>query len=112
MKNKIITICLFTVSGIVFAHDHSYTSQEDLNKQVKNYLQSQNLPLPDSGIQIISGKELFASQATKNKDFQMLNEQRKNGYVKADNSRAKELMELHNTATYQYQKFANNYSPT
>lgn len=40
------------IAGSGFAQDKTYTSKEDLNEQINQYLQSQNLPLPNSGIQI------------------------------------------------------------
>lgn len=111
MKHVLVCLLLMTLFKVCLAEDKHYTSSEDLNAQINNYLKSQNLPLSNSGIQIVPAQTLFASPAVKNKDFAMLYEQKKNGYVEEENPRAKELLEFKHIASYQYKKFANALDP-
>ncbi|GGI83967.1 hypothetical protein [Legionella impletisoli] len=109
MKKSNLALLFLMSTSACFAQDKTYTSREDLNEQINQYLNSQNLPLPNSGIQIIPVAELSGSIEDEDKEIKMLKEQKKNGFIKVDNPRAKELMEFRHTASHQIQKNSDNY---
>lgn len=104
VKNMKKTFALLITTVFItpcFAADHHYSSRKELNKAIANYLRSQNLPLPDSGIQIVPASSLSGPSERVRRELSDLEQQNRNGFVRKNNMKAKSLLELPHTIEFQ-----------
>lgn len=92
-------------------------SQEEIRNKDKAYLQKIGINLLDGEVKIISSKTLKAQVKDDfylsriNKYLAMYKEQEKKGYVSESEPRAKELLDFKNSASFQFKKYVNEFSP-
>jgi hypothetical protein len=124
MKKKLflaVISIVFTFSAI--ADTQPTLSREEIDKQNKEILAKKGLYLPDyNEINMVSANKFISKKNMKgsNYDAEMANtvkkylsmnaEQQKNGYVKEDKPRAKELLNLKNTSSFHKKKYKNIFS--
>jgi hypothetical protein len=72
----------------------------------------ENLPKPDSGIQIVSMSEMYGSQTTKAKSLGRIKQQQTKGYVQENEPYAKYLLTIKNHALVEIQQNKTNAEPT
>jgi hypothetical protein len=126
MKTKLILVgisVIFTFN-VIAADTQSVLTKEEINKRSREFLAKAGIDVPDSTeINIVSADKLINNKnikknendahiAKKTQEYLAMNdEQQKNGYVKDNEPRVKELMELKHIATYQQKKYKNVLSP-
>lgn len=125
MNNKLLVVgvsALFSFS--VMASNQPSLTKEELNKRNKEILAKAGIEIPQyNEINIVPASKYINSEnikknandahiAKKMQEYIAMNEeQQKNGYVKNNEPRAKELLDLKNTASYQKKKYKDVISP-
>ncbi|QDQ40240.1 hypothetical protein E3226_007440 [Legionella geestiana] len=110
-------VSLVLVSGSCTALADTTLNREQINQQDRELLQKAGIELLDGEVRIRSAAELLTNTKDEyyksqiEKYLSMRAEQKQNGFVKNPEPRAKELMDFAKSAHYQYQKYANNFSP-
>ncbi len=109
MKYKKIIIGLLLIPSILSAKGAALDEDEKIIERNKQILMSLGLPAPNSGITIIKTKSMKIFPKAMRHDFKENEEQKKNGYIKKEDPRIKELMDFPHTAEFQYKKYADNF---
>jgi hypothetical protein len=118
MKKLLLAGMSALFSFNVMAGTQQALTKEEINKRNKEMLAKAGIELPDSTeVSIVSASKYITSKdsklnesdahmANKMKEYlAMNNEQQKNGYVKENEPRAKELMNLKHVAPYHQKKY-------
>lgn len=114
LKLKISLLAALGLCAIQIAN--ASLSANEVREQNKVYLEKIGIRLLDGDVKIVPAKGLINHSKDEfyNSEVQnflaMHDEQLKNGYVKQDEPRAKELLDFPKTAKYQYQKYQNELS--
>lgn len=123
---------IFLIAGIstlvsfqAMADTHTILSREQIEKQNREYLAKSGINIPNStDISIVSASKYIniknpahnqndVYMAKRMQEYLAMNqEQQKNGYIKDDEPRAKELLDLKNVSAYQQKKYKDVFSPT
>lgn len=115
LRNLFVSLVL--VSGSCTAFADTTLNKEQINQQNRELLQKAGIELLDGEVRIRSAAELLSNTRDEyyksqiEKYLSMRAEQKQNGFVKNPEPRAKELMDFAKSAHYQYQKYANTFSP-
>lgn len=128
MHNKLLLAGIFAIFSFnVLANSQKTLTIKAINKRNQEILAKAGLSIPEyNQINIVPANKYLGSSkmgikqdandahmAKKMQEYlSMNNEQQKNGYVKENEPRAKELMELKHIAPYQKKKFKAVLSPT
>lgn len=110
MKRNVMIMALLPAALALAAQDQT-KSREGQEKENLSMLAALGLPLPGSGIHLISSQAMKGPKEIQSKNSRMFFEQKKNGYVKEETPRAQQLLEFRNTAPYQYKKYEENHEP-
>lgn len=89
----------------------SSCAQADIwENRVKNHLASEGFN-PDGGVTIVSNRQLAVPDTIKQKWKRQQEEQKNKGYYSIETTRAKELMEMHKTVSFEYNASAKDSRP-
>lgn len=124
MNNKLLATGIAVLFSFnVMASNQQALTKEEINKRNKEILAKAGIEIPEyNEINIVPATKYINSKNIKDANdahmakkmqqyLAMNDEQQKNGYVKSNEPRAKELLDLKNTASYQKNKYKNVFSP-
>lgn len=95
---------IFAGMGLALACT-SYAATETDTKMT-DYLRSQGLPLPGTGVQVLPHESMHYTQQQQDQQAQIAASIAKHGYYKHPTLRAKELLMFNHVAQHQYKQFA------